>query len=427
MTKLIPGIFLADGKAVAGATNNDTVSEAPSLYAKDLADKGADMLFVFDLSEDDNEHEKNILVMQEICKTVSVPVAGGGRVKRLEDVKKYLYAGCEACLLDFEKEENIALAQEAAARFSRDKIWVTFNNPESFVKAPFTARENASCLVCTDSAYAFKSAEMCPDTELILTVNGNDPASLAKLIEIANVCGITGQSVTAAPEMLHGMKTALKELGIEVLLPEAKLSFADLKLNSDGLIPVIVQDYRSGEILMLAYMNEESFNLTIETGKMTYFSRSRQSLWVKGETSGHFQYVQSLRADCDFDTILAKVYQIGPACHTGSRSCFFNEIIEKEQKAASNPLEVFEEVYDVIRDRKIHPKEGSYTNYLFDKGIDKILKKLGEEAVEIVIAAKNPEPEEVKYEIADFLYHMMVLMCEKGLSWEEITDELSRR
>ena len=173
-------------------------------------------------------------------------------------------------------------------------------------------------------------------------------------------------------------------------------------------------------------MNEEAYHMTLKTGKMTYYSRSRQELWVKGETSGHYQYVKSLTADCDMDTILAKVSQIGPACHTGSRSCFFNKIMTREYEE-SNPLKVFEQVFDVIKDRKVHPKEGSYTNYLFEKGIDKILKKLGEEATEIVIAAKNPNANEVKYEISDFLYHMMVLMAEKNISWEEITTELAQR
>jgi phosphoribosyl-ATP pyrophosphohydrolase/phosphoribosyl-AMP cyclohydrolase len=160
---------------------------------------------------------------------------------------------------------------------------------------------------------------------------------------------------------------------------------------------------------------------------MTYYSRSRNELWLKGATSGHFQYVKSLYADCDMDTILARVSQIGAACHTGSKSCFFREIAKKDYVKETNPLEVFEQVFAVIQDRKVNPKEGSYTNYLFDKGIDKILKKLGEEATEIVIAAKNPNSNEIKYEISDFLYHMMVLMAEKQVTWEDITNELANR
>jgi phosphoribosyl-ATP pyrophosphohydrolase/phosphoribosyl-AMP cyclohydrolase len=178
---------------------------------------------------------------------------------------------------------------------------------------------------------------------------------------------------------------------------------------------------------MLAYMDEEAFNTTIRIGRMTYYSRSRKEQWIKGMTSGHVQFVKSLTADCDYDTILAKVSQAGGiACHTGAPSCFFNEIIRKEY-IERNPLKVFENVYDVILDRKVNPKEGSYTNYLFDKGLDKILKKVGEEATEIVIAAKNPNPNEVVYEISDLLYHLMVLMAERGITWEEITEELAKR
>ena len=207
---------------------------------------------------------------------------------------------------------------------------------------------------------------------------------------------------------------------------ESSIPWSEFKLNSDGLIPVVVQDYKTDEVLMVAYMNEEAFRTTLRTGKMTYWSRSRRELWVKGDTSGHYQYVKSMTLDCDNDTILAKVAQIGAACHTGNKTCFFKPLMKKEYDD-TNPLRVFQEVYDVILDRKAHPKEGSYTNYLFDKGIDKILKKVGEECTEIVIAAKNPDKEEIKYEISDFLYHVMVLMAEKGVTWEDITSELARR
>ncbi len=210
-------------------------------------------------------------------------------------------------------------------------------------------------------------------------------------------------------------------------LPE-EIPFSSFKLNEAGLIPVIAQDYKTNEVLMMAYMNEDSYNKTLETGHMTYWSRSRQKLWAKGEESGHVQKMVSLTIDCDKDTILAKVDQTGPACHTGNPTCFFTPLADSvtglEDKAS---FKVFQDVYNVIADRKANPREGSYTNYLFDKGIDKILKKVGEECTEIVIAAKNPDQSEIKYEIADFLYHAMVLMVEKGVTWDEITDELARR
>ena len=159
---------------------------------------------------------------------------------------------------------------------------------------------------------------------------------------------------------------------------------------------------------------------------MTYWSRSRQEIWKKGLTSGHLQFVRSMQIDCDNDTLLARVTQIGAACHTGNRSCFYRSLVdpvsEKKQMAS-----VLNDVYQVILDRQQHPKEGSYTNYLFDKGIDKILKKLGEEATEIIIASKNPEKQETVYEMSDFLYHMMVLMAEKGITWDDLARELANR
>ena len=259
---------------------------------------------------------------------------------------------------------------------------------------------------------------------VILHINqGNEEDTMESL---KNVQGISGAYVSRMDVELMEFKEKCKAKGIPVKVYESKIPWSEFKLNSDGMVPVIVQDYKTDEVLMLAYMNEEAYNVTLKTGKMTYWSRSRKELWMKGLTSGHFQYVKSLTIDCDKDTILAKVDQIGAACHTGNRTCFFNELMKKEYDD-TNPLRVFQDVYDVILDRKVHPKEGSYTNYLFDKGIDKILKKVGEECTEIVIAAKNPDKEEIKYEISDFLYHVMVLMAEKDVTWEEITRELARR
>ena len=209
------------------------------------------------------------------------------------------------------------------------------------------------------------------------------------------------------------------------------MEFKEFKLDSNGLVPVIAQDYYTGEVLMLAYMNEEAYNKTLETEKAHYYSRSRQSLWLKGETSGHFQTVKEVLIDCDNDTILLKVIQEGVACHTGEASCFYKKLDEDkinyskiEKNKAAN---VIQGVYDVIVDRKVNPKEGSYTNYLFDKGIDKILKKVGEETAEIIIGAKNEGKEEMIYEISDLIYHIMVLMVEKGATWEDIYKELDGR
>lgn len=196
----------------------------------------------------------------------------------------------------------------------------------------------------------------------------------------------------------------------------------ELKYNKDGLIPAIVQDYYSKKVLMLAYMNAESLEITINEGKTCFFSRSRQELWRKGATSGNTQQVVSIRTDCDKDTLLIEVIKAGPACHTGSESCFFEDIVAPETEEFS-----YEGLYEMLVGRKVNKKEGSYTTYLFEKGIDKILKKVGEECTEVIIGAKGGDKAETVYEIADLLYHITVLMIEMGISLDEVTAELAKR
>ena len=177
---------------------------------------------------------------------------------------------------------------------------------------------------------------------------------------------------------------------------------------------------------MLAYMNEEAFNTTIRIGKMTYWSRSRNELWTKGLTSGHIQYVKSLTADCDYDTILAKVSQVGAACHTGARSCFFHNIIEKEY-TEKNPLRVLETMYQSINEHKEDPSGDSFTDEMFRRGLDFILQNVGKEATDIIISSKSVNKNNSRKEIADFLYDLMILMAQKELTWDDITRELSQR
>ena len=201
------------------------------------------------------------------------------------------------------------------------------------------------------------------------------------------------------------------------------LNIDELKFDEKGLIPAVVVDSITKKVLTVAYMNRESLKITMEKGLTCFWSRSREELWLKGETSGNYQHIVSITADCDNDALLVVVEPDGPACHLGTFSCFNNTVFESEDRKEFS----YEGLMELINGRKTDKKEGSYTTYLFEKGIDKILKKCGEEATEIVIAAKNPDSEELKYEISDFLYHMMVLMVEKEITWEEITTELAQR
>ncbi|MBQ5928964.1 MAG: bifunctional phosphoribosyl-AMP cyclohydrolase/phosphoribosyl-ATP diphosphatase HisIE [Oscillibacter sp.] len=197
----------------------------------------------------------------------------------------------------------------------------------------------------------------------------------------------------------------------------------ELKFDEKGLIPAIVQDHYTKEVLTLAYMNKESLAITIDEGMTCFWSRSRQELWRKGETSGNRQHVVSITADCDGDALVVEVVKDGPACHTGAESCFFNGVyLSEELKAFS-----YEGLYELIKGRKTAPKEGSYTTYLFEKGMDKILKKVGEECTEVIIGAAKADKDETVYEIADLTYHVMVLMVQMGITVEDITRELEKR
>jgi len=421
---IVATIYIKDGMAVKSPTDLEEKIDVLEL-ASAYDDSGIDKIICYDLSTDDEEHDKNILAIREINRNIQVKTAGGGNIKRLEDVKKLLYAGCIEVILNGSKPETIDLIKEASARFGAQKMLVSLSTVDFLFKTKDFLANNVHELLIMNTTL-LEGLENITPIPYIVQVDDYSFEYVAKLLKSDQIRGISGTYFNDRNSDIMQIKSELSDAGIKMDNFEPKLNWSDLKPNSHGLVPAIVQDFQTGEVLMLAYMNEESFNTTIRTGRMTYFSRSRKALWVKGETSGHFQFVKSLTADCDFDTILAKVSQVGVACHTGAPSCFFNEIVKKEY-IERNPLKVFEDVYSIILDRKQHPKEGSYTNYLFDKGLDKILKKVGEEATEIVIAAKNPDPEETKYEISDFLYHIMVLMAERGVTWEDITSELAQR
>ncbi|NLB51374.1 MAG: bifunctional phosphoribosyl-AMP cyclohydrolase/phosphoribosyl-ATP diphosphatase HisIE [Syntrophomonadaceae bacterium] len=201
-----------------------------------------------------------------------------------------------------------------------------------------------------------------------------------------------------------------------------------IKFDEKGLVPAIVQDSSSGQVLMMAYMNEESLAKTIESGYTWFFSRSRQKLWMKGETSGNTQQVEQILYDCDEDTLLVKVKQKGAACHTGNYSCFYRSLDGTAQdSAAADDSNILKELYSIIASRQKGMPEGSYTSYLFREGIDKILKKVGEESAEVIIAAKNRSKEEVVYETSDLIYHLLVMMVEQGVDLSDIYKELRSR
>ena len=201
------------------------------------------------------------------------------------------------------------------------------------------------------------------------------------------------------------------------------LAINELKFDEKGLIPAIVVDADTKKVLTLAYMNKESLEISLEKELTCFFSRSRNELWLKGETSGNYQHIVNITADCDKDALVVEVKKDGPACHTGNDSCFFEPVFESD---SLNPFSL-DSLMEMLKGRKINKKEGSYTTYLFEKGLDKILKKVGEESTEVIIAAKDDDKKETIYEIADLMYHVMVLMVEMGISVDDVKRELASR
>lgn len=423
--RLIPCIFIDSGKAVHWFDDHTVLSEDVISLAKYYSENGADELLVFDLSESDEDHDETIDLMKKINRVIHIPMVAGGNIRRQEDVKKILYAGAKRAMLNFSKADSLKLIEDVSKRFGKEKIAVSLNDFDALFKHQHLINEYASELVFMHRL-DLNSVINVTDIPCVVVTDTMEEKELYKILKCPGVRGLSGKFVSQTDMDFSGFEKKCEDEQIKMTSFESMMDFSEFKTDEKGLIPVIVQHYKTQEVLMMAYMNEEAFDQTIKTGRMTYFSRSRQCLWVKGETSGHFQYVHSLTIDCDKDTLLAKVDQVGAACHTGNPTCFFQPLVGSDYDE-TNPLQVFESVYNTIVDRRDHPKEGSYTNYLFDKGIDKILKKVGEEATEIIIAAKNPNPEEIKYEMADFLYHAMVLMVERGVNWEDIVKELADR
>ncbi len=383
---------------------------------------GADGVII--ISPDFSDEAMLIKKIRNICEKSDCRLYIWQPYRRLEDIKKVLYAGAAGAWIEATEQ---TLIREAADRFGADRVGMVISEPKLAADEFKLAKKlNLTNIFVTGTIE--KLPETVGDQKVIATCRYENKEGQKQLLADTNVSAIAliYENGTAALPNIHAMKAELETDSVKFNLFRSSLPFSAFKLNDDGLIPVIVQDFRTAEILMLAYMNEKAYEQTLREGMMTYWSRSRQELWRKGDTSGHYQYVKSLDIDCDRDTILAKVEQIGAACHTGHRSCFYTNLASKAYDGR-NPMTVFDDVMATILERKENPKEGSYTNYLFDQGIDKILKKVGEEAAEIIIAAKNPDSDEVKYEICDFLYHMMVLMAEREVSWKDITKELAER
>lgn len=419
---IVATIYLKNGMAVKNPKDYKEPCDAINLASR-YNDSGVDKIFLIDLSDDENEHLTNIKTIRNINRSIDVKTAAGGNIKRLDDVKLYFFAGCIEVVLNGAKPDTFELVKEAANRFGKERILVSVDNVNFAFKTRDYIKDCVHELVLMNTDLA-SGIENITSTPYILRLDKYDLDKITELLKSESIRGIYGDFVNDYNTDIMQLKSTLSDRGISMDNFEPKLHWSDLKTNSDGLVPVIAQDYQTGQVYMLAYMNEEAFNTTIRIGKMTYWSRSRQELWTKGLTSGHIQYVKSLTADCDYDTILAEISQVGGiACHTGAPSCFFNNIIKKEYIDRS-PRKIFEnKLKQIIKERN----EDSDVKEIFDQGIDGILSKLGEETAEVIIAGKDSNKSDIVREVTDLIVNLMFLMSDNEITWDDITTELATR
>ena len=334
--RMIATIYLLGQNAVRSFSDHTLVSADPASLAEKMAESDVDAILCFDLSDaaDTQLQKESLMNLQEICARVHIPVYGGGNIMSVYDVSRLFETGCSKVILNFAKALSQEIIQEIAGQYGRESIAVTIASEDSLVINKQLLESCAGELILIDE-HALKNCLGASNLPSIVFLPEISLDKMFSMLQKNTVAAISGNMVNDNISQIPALKRLAREQGIPVSVFEAPIPFEELKKGADGLVPCIVQDYQSGEVLMMAYMNEEAYLKTLRTEKMTYYSRSRKKLWTKGETSGHFQYVKQLSIDCDNDTLLAKVRQIGAACHTGNYSCFYRDLIPPREMMAS--------------------------------------------------------------------------------------------
>ncbi len=443
---------IKNGKVVKGIKFDDIkeISDDPVLFAQKYEKDGADYLVFYDIGATVDNKDIFYEKIEEILQAVNIPLVVGGGIRTLADCDKLYNLGVKYFSVNSAAVKNPDLLQEVSVKYGSDSLILSVDVKRVGGAYHVFLGAGKEDTGLNAKEWIGKAAGLGAGTIVINSIDtdgmkeGYDIEMLAFLTENLN-CNIvasggagktedfievfkTNNKITGAlaASIFHYNLVSIKEIKQQLEnMTNISIDMESLKFDERGLIPAIVVDANNNNVLMLAYMNQESLALSIEKNLTHFYSRSRQSLWLKGETSGNYQHIVKIVADCDRDTLLIYVDKDGPACHTGADSCFFNTIYENNEKTG----EAFslENLYELILDRKKNPGAKSYTSYLFREGRDKILKKVGEESTEVVIAAKGDSKKETIYEMADLLYHNLVLMADMGIEITDILNELKGR
>lgn len=363
--KLLAEIYLENGEPICGMGDACDMDDAATV-ARFFNNCGVDILLVSDLTHTDQDKSRDMHALREICNASEIPVYGSGKIENEESAVNLLRLGCDKVVFDSSAPDFLEVARQFSDHFGKERAAVLLHDQapsaeelekvfsEFLLNGKAEAKVTTMLEIWSDAARAAQENE---DLALTLLYDLDSDERLEETIRMFREVSAFGISRFAdLDDNVMRTKKYLREKGIPTGHMQADMEFSELKTDEKGLVPAIVQDYKTGDVLMLAYMNAESYEETLSTGHMTYFSRSRQSLWMKGETSGHFQYVKALKIDCDKDTILAKVSQVGAACHTGHRSCFYRNLAETglEDK---NPIRTFRDEYLDVLERMNNMKD----------------------------------------------------------------------
>ena len=460
--KVVPCLDILNGKVVKGV-NFEGMKElgCPSELALRYSRDGADEIVLLNIAGTSDGIFNLMKVLSDIASKVNVPIAVGGGVNSTDQMGALLRAGASKVSINSAAVKDPDLINRASVLFGRSSVISAIDAKRCGDNKWEVMVNGGKSGTGIDAVQWAKEVESRGAGEILLTSVDSDGVkegydiALTRAIADAGSIPVTASggvgsldhflsgiteghaSAVLAASVFHTgtytveqVKSYLMAHNVKVRTNEKNEFDVDsLKFNSDGLIPAIVQDYSTKEVLMMAWMNRESLLKTLESGQTWFWSRSRRELWHKGETSGNVQAVRNVKADCDMDTLLITVKQTGVACHTGNRSCFFNEVSEQFpcDIASGASCGILNEVYDVLIDRRDNPVEGSYTSALMTKGLDRILKKIGEEAGEFIIAAKNDVDEETVWELADLWFHSLVVLAKLEIPVSAVYKELARR
>ncbi|SFP93632.1 phosphoribosyl-ATP pyrophosphatase /phosphoribosyl-AMP cyclohydrolase [Lachnospiraceae bacterium XBB1006] len=422
--RLMATMYLKDGEAVRSREDHTIIGQAIEL-ARIYNDSGIDRIMLWDISPTKEGHDTTLKVIREINRVLEVSSYAFGWTSSIRDIREYLFSGCRRVILSSSDPELPSILEECQRRFRSERLALALEDVDIIFK------KRAEIEELYHDIYVFKqeileSLVNMTNIPFYAMIESLELEEYARILRIPSCVGVGGPLLNERATDIMTLKHQLFEQGLLVLLNDSTMSWSQFKCDSEGLISVIAQDYVTKEVLTFGVMNEEAFLLTMEKGKMHYYNRQTKEVYMHGASNENFQYVKSIFLDCHKQALLAKVSQIGVACHTGNYSCFSTEIVKKDY-AEKNTVRLLENIYNVITNRKKHPREGSYTNFLLEHGINEMVRKVQSETMEIVLSAKDKDTESLRTELSDLLYYLMVLMSNYDITWDDITNELSQR